>query len=62
MATPAPGEIDLAWTASTEPTGHIAGYNVLRDGQVIATTYSLSYADMGLAPGTSHTYTVVAGL
>ncbi|HEX7492034.1 MAG TPA: hypothetical protein VF337_10070 [Candidatus Limnocylindrales bacterium] len=59
-ATPAPGEIDLAWTASTEPTGHIAGYNVLRDGLVIATTYSLSYADLGLAAGTSHTYTVVA--
>jgi chitodextrinase len=50
-ATPAPQEIDLAWSGSTESSGHVAGYNVLRDGVFIATTYSLTCADMGLTPG-----------
>ena len=50
---------DLAWTASTDAAG-VAGYNVIRDGTLLATTYSPSYADVGLDPGASHTYTVAA--
>jgi RHS repeat-associated protein len=59
VATAAPGQINLAWTASTDDTA-VAGYNVYRDGTKIATTYSSSYADLGLESGTPHTYTVAA--
>jgi RHS repeat-associated protein len=50
-------EIDLAWTASTDTGGHVAGYNVSRDGTPIATTYSPTYKDTALAAG-PHTYTI----
>ena len=58
-AAPAHGEIDLAWTASTDNIA-VAGYTVLRDGTAMATTYSTSFIDTGAAPGTAHTYTVTA--
>jgi len=56
-ATPAPTEIDLAWTAATDDAA-VAGYKILRDGTLIATTYSTSYSDTGLAAGIAHSYTV----
>jgi RHS repeat-associated protein len=59
VATPAPTEIDLAWSASTDDTG-VAGYTIARDGVTIATTYSPTYADIGVPAGTAHTYAVSA--
>jgi chitodextrinase len=54
-------QITLAWTASTDNVG-VAGYNVFRDGGAtpIATLTGTSFSDTGLAPRTTHTYTVVA--
>jgi hypothetical protein len=54
-------QITLAWTASTDNVG-VAGYNVFRDGGTtpIATVIGTFFADTGLAPTTTHTYTVVA--
>jgi chitodextrinase len=61
-ATMASGtEIDLAWSAASDDVG-VTGYRIYRDGDAIgevdgATT---TYADTGLAPATSYSYTVKA--
>jgi chitodextrinase len=54
-------QINLAWTAATDNVG-VAGYNVFRDGGAtpIATVAGTSFSDTGLAPSTTHSYTVVA--
>jgi chitodextrinase len=54
-------QINLAWTAATDDVG-VAGYNVFRDGGAtpIATVAGTSFSDTGLAPSTTHSYTVVA--
>ncbi|MEZ4699110.1 MAG: FlgD immunoglobulin-like domain containing protein [Rhodothermales bacterium] len=48
-------DVSLAWTASAGATG----YNVYRDGALIASTGALGYVDAGLADGT-YSYTVTA--
>jgi chitodextrinase len=55
------GEIDLSWAASTDDSPPIT-YRVYRDGNPtpIASTTSTTFGDTGLAPGSSHTYTVDA--
>lgn len=55
----APTQITLAWSTSTDNT-IVSGYNVIRDGSVIATTSLLAYMDTGLAASTTYTYTVRA--
>jgi chitodextrinase len=54
-------EVDLAWTASTDNVG-VTGYNVLRNGAVIATVggSTTTYADTSVAANASYTYTVTA--
>lgn len=52
-------EIDLAWGGSTVASGTPA-YNIYRNGQPIASTTATSYADTGLAAGTSYGYDVTA--
>jgi chitodextrinase len=52
-------EIDIAWAPSTDNVG-VAGYQVYRDGTLVRTTSATAFADLGLAPLTSHTYTVAA--
>lgn len=49
----------LSWSASTDNIG-VAGYNVLRNGEVVATTASLYYQDSALTGSTTYTYTVEA--
>lgn len=51
--------ISLSWTASTDNTA-VAGYNVFRNGSLIATSTSTNYTDTGLAASTQYTYTVSA--
>jgi PKD repeat protein len=63
-ATPASQtEIDLAWGASTDNVA-VTGYEVFSDGSTapLATTSpgTLTYADTGLAAGSTHSYTVLA--
>ncbi|MEN3358217.1 MAG: hypothetical protein V7637_2199 [Mycobacteriales bacterium] len=50
--------ISLAWTASTDNVG-VAGYRVREGSSVVATSTGASATVDGLAPSTSHTYTVV---
>ncbi|MFE0025318.1 discoidin domain-containing protein [Amycolatopsis sp. NPDC059021] len=49
----------LNWTASTDNVG-VAGYDILRDGKVVASSETTSYNDTGLTPDTSYTYSVRA--
>ncbi len=48
--------IQLTWTASSGA----AGYNVYRDGTLIASPTQPTYMDTGLVVGTTHTYGVTA--
>src|SRR5947207_5849171 len=50
--------VGLAWTASTDDTA-VAGYQILRDDVVVASTTAPFFADIG-APAGSHRYRVVA--
>jgi chitodextrinase len=54
-----PSQINLSWSAATDNVG-VTGYKVLRGGVQVATTASLTYADLGLSPATIYTYTVAA--
>jgi RHS repeat-associated protein len=52
-------QLNLAWTASSDNTG-VQGYRVYRDGVLIATVGTASFADTTIAAGSGHTYTVAA--
>ena len=58
-AQPVQGGADLAWTASTDNVG-VAGYRIVRDDAIVASTTGLGYSDRGLTPGTLHKYQVTA--
>jgi chitodextrinase len=49
----------INWTSSSDNVG-VTGYRVSRDGVLLGTVTSLSYADSGLSSSTSYTYAVVA--
>jgi hypothetical protein len=55
-----PTQINLSWTASTDKTAGVAGYNVFRNGSKVGTTASTSYQDMSLSEGATYTYSVSA--
>ena len=52
-------EIQLNWDSSTDDTG-VTGYDVRRDGQLIATTVSTGFLDTGLSASTGYEYSVSA--
>src|SRR5205809_987801 len=52
-------QINLSWTASTDNVG-VSGYRVFRGGTQIATRSTTSFANTGLSPSTTYTYTVAA--
>ena len=52
-----PGQIDLAWTAST---GDFSGYRIYRDGGYLAATAATSYADTTARSATEYCYAVSA--
>lgn len=52
-------EIDLTWSASTDNVG-VTGYKLYRNAGLISTQAGLSFADTGLTPMTTYTYTVQA--
>jgi hypothetical protein len=57
-----PSQINLSWTASSDPVTGIAGYNVLRDGTILnkGLVSSPSFGDSGLSAHTTYHYQVVA--
>ena len=61
-AQPSSSTIALSWTASTDNVA-VIGYYVYRNGVKIATSDPITgstYTDVGLTPGTTYTYSVVA--
>ena len=59
--SPTAGKVDLGWSGSTDNASPIT-YRVYRDGgpTPVGQTTATSYSDTGLAPGSTHTYTVDA--
>jgi len=54
-------QINLSWTASTDPGGSgVVGYRVYRGGSQIGTSTTTSYSDASLAAGTTYSYRVAA--
>jgi fibronectin type 3 domain-containing protein len=59
-------QIQLSWSASTDPTGAgqivsgVSGYQVFRGGTLLNTTASTAFLDSGLTPGTNYSYQVTA--
>jgi chitodextrinase len=53
-------QINLSWTASTDPDSPVAGYNIYRNSVQVGTSTGISYADTGLAVSTTYSYTVSA--
>ena len=49
----------LSWNASTDNIG-VTGYDVLQDGEVIATSSETTYIVTGLAPETTYAFSVIA--
>ena len=56
-ATAASGTVQLAWQASTDPSG-VRGYRILRDGQAVGSVSDTTFTDT--PPAGTHSYTVVA--
>jgi hypothetical protein len=55
------GSVTLTWRASTDPGSSVAGYDVYRNGAIIATvTTGTSYTDSPLAASTAYSYQVAA--
>ena len=52
--------VSLAWNASTDNGGTIAGYDVFQGATKVATTTSLGTTVTNLSPNTSYTFTVKA--
>ncbi len=53
-------QIDITWSASTDATSTVAGYQLFRNSVQIATTTLLAYSDTGLTPSTTYSYFVRA--
>lgn len=51
--------VSLTWAAATDDVG-VTGYEVLRDGTVVARSSTTSYTETGLDPETTYGYTVRA--
>ncbi|MFA6253458.1 MAG: fibronectin type III domain-containing protein [Patescibacteria group bacterium] len=66
LAAPSGTQASLSWTASTDNSGVVTGYNVLRSTtngsgyQVVATSNTNSYTNIGLTAGTTYYYVVQA--
>jgi chitodextrinase len=51
--------VSLKWTASVDNDG-VASYQVLRDGAVVGTSRTPTFADTTVQPGTTYSYRAVA--
>lgn len=51
--------LSLAWTASSDNVG-VDHYTVFRDGAAVGTTTGTAFADTGLSPSRTYTYTATA--
>jgi chitodextrinase len=56
---PLDNRLSLSWDASTDNV-QVAGYKVYRNNQLVGTTISTNFTDLGLAPSTSYNYFIKA--
>src|SRR5205085_9162728 len=54
-----PPRVELAWGAATDDVG-VTGYDVVRDGAVVAIVPGTSWTDTAVAAAQTHTYAVRA--
>ncbi|MFC4997305.1 cellulase family glycosylhydrolase [Dactylosporangium cerinum] len=52
--------VSLTWTASTDNSGTVAGYDIYRGATKVGTSATPSFTDTGLAQSTTYSYTVRA--
>jgi len=52
-------EVDLSWTPSTDNVG-VAGYRIYRNGALVGSSATTAYADKGVQPSTSYSYSTIA--
>ncbi len=52
--------VDLSWAGSVDDVTTTITYRVLRDGSLVGTTTNTSFTDVGLTPGSAHTYRIIA--
>jgi hypothetical protein len=55
-----PTSISLSWGRGADPGGKIVGYDILRDGSLLAKATTVNYVDQTASPDTSYTYSVEA--
>jgi len=55
-----PTSISLSWGRGADPGGKIIGYDVLRDGSLLAKSTTVNYIDQTASPDTSYSYSVEA--
>jgi uncharacterized repeat protein (TIGR03803 family) len=54
-------QVSITWAASTDFSGFgLAGYQIYRNGVLIATTTATSFSEAGLSANTQYCYTIVA--
>lgn len=53
-------QVDLTWSAATDPESGIAAYRVFRDGSLVTSTNATAFSDAGLEPATFYVYQVSA--
>lgn len=53
-------QIDLTWSAASDPETGVSNYKLYRNGTSIASPPGTSYSDTGLSEGTSYSYEVSA--
>ena len=58
-ATASQGSVNLSWQPSTDNVG-VTGYDIYRNGVLLATTTGTSYTDATVAHGSSYQYAVAA--
>jgi hypothetical protein len=53
-------EVDLAWTASSDPDSAVYGYDVYRNGTYLGFSATPAYVDKSVVANTAYTYQVLA--
>jgi chitodextrinase len=54
-----PNEVDLSWTAGTDNVG-VSGYRIYRNGALVGTSATNTYADTSVQPATGYSYYATA--
>lgn len=57
---PAPGRVELSWSAAEDPESGVGAYRVYRDGSLLGTSPGAGFVDLTVEPGTSYQYEVAA--